>query len=111
LGVYGAGSAQILNTLKTLRRNGTNDRPLLLFYSPTHEDVCNSYSDTTPYMTTAKRFSTNVIEAMVYLDSILPKGINHKNTKNDFHFYFRKKKKDHMLFSWDYWMDLFGGIH
>lgn len=79
MGVYGAGSAQILNTIKTLRRNTTTDKPLLLFYSPTHEDVCNSYSDTVPYMTTAKRFSTNVIEAMVHLDTVLPKGWEMKN--------------------------------
>ena len=30
--------------------------------------------DTVPYMTTPKKFSTNVIETMVYLDNVLPRG-------------------------------------
>jgi len=52
-----------------------SDYPLLVIYAPFGDDVCNMHvEDTLAHMTTPEQFQINVIDALNYLDEILPPG-------------------------------------
>jgi len=57
----------------TLKRNQTLDHPLMLAYALVGNDVCNGHYGLGS-MTTPQEFYQNVIEALNYLDTILPAG-------------------------------------
>jgi len=74
LGVNGASSNKIINTVKAIARNATTDYPALAFYATIGDDVC-SQDKTLDRMTTPAQFYTNVVGVLNYLDSgILPMG-------------------------------------
>jgi acyloxyacyl hydrolase len=96
--VNGADTESILNIMKSLKRDPVKDQPMLVVYSLVGKginprknlkssysyfffkfqykgnDVCNGNPDTVNHMTKPKDFYNNVIQAMNYLDTMLPPG-------------------------------------
>ena len=72
--VNGARSESMIDIMKSLSRDPKNDVPLLVIYSLVGNDVCNGHPDTIEHMTTVEEMQKNVLTALTYLDTILPKG-------------------------------------
>ncbi|KYO43217.1 acyloxyacyl hydrolase isoform A [Alligator mississippiensis] len=70
----GGSSHNLLDLMKSLARDHVLDNPAIVIYSVIGNDVCNGRPDTVAYMTTPKQMHSNVMEALQYLDSHLPKG-------------------------------------
>lgn len=71
----GDSSNDLKETAKLVSRNQTTDHPMLLFYSPLGDDICNmDVQDPLSRMTTVPKFQANVLDALTTLDTILPKG-------------------------------------
>ena len=64
----------MLDIMKSLGRDPQNDVPLLVIYSLVGNDVCNGHPDTLDHMTTVEEMRANVLGALTYLDTVLPKG-------------------------------------
>jgi acyloxyacyl hydrolase len=60
--------------MKALSRNPDKDVPMLVIYSLVGNDVCNGHPDTIDHMTTVDEMYVNVMTALEYIDTILPKG-------------------------------------
>jgi acyloxyacyl hydrolase len=75
IAVNGARSGSMANEIvKTLARNATYDKPLLMSYALIGNDVCSPHPGT-GWMTTPQEFYTNVMNALNYLDNgVLPRG-------------------------------------
>ncbi|NXF70054.1 AOAH hydrolase, partial [Ciccaba nigrolineata] len=58
----------------SLARNQLLDNPAIVIYATIGNDVCNGNRDTLAHMTTPKEMLSNVVQALRYLDSCLPKG-------------------------------------
>uniref|UniRef100_A0A8D0KU88 Acyloxyacyl hydrolase n=1 Tax=Strix occidentalis caurina TaxID=311401 RepID=A0A8D0KU88_STROC len=58
----------------SLARNQLLDNPAIVIYATIGNDVCNGNRDTLAHMTTPKEMLSNVVQALRYLDSRLPKG-------------------------------------
>lgn len=75
IGVNGDSSNDVVDTVFTLARNQTTDHPMLVFYSPLGDDICNmDPQDPLEHMTTVPVFKQNVITALQSLDKIVPAG-------------------------------------
>lgn len=64
----------MINIMKSLARNPTDDTPMLVIYSLVGNDVCNGNPDTLNHMTTVEKMHENVMNTLTYLDTILPPG-------------------------------------
>jgi len=74
IAVNGAGSGKLAGIVPTVARNPTTDFPALTFYATIGDDVCSQHQDM-DHMTTPQEFYTNVMKALLYLDSgVLPTG-------------------------------------
>jgi len=74
IGVNGARSSSMKDQIMyTLHRNQTLDFPLMLVYALIGNDVCNPHFGL-EHMTTPEEFYSNVLDAVTYLDTILPSG-------------------------------------
>jgi len=74
IAVNGARSSSMASTImQTFSRNQTLDQPAFVGYALIGNDVCNGHH-TMETMTTPQEFYVNVINAMKYLDEILPPG-------------------------------------
>jgi len=74
IGVNGARSSSMKDQIMyTLKRNQTLDHPLLIAYALIGNDVCNGHYGLCS-MTTPQEFYQNVMDALVYLDTVLPFG-------------------------------------
>jgi len=75
IAVNGDNTNKIVDTVKLIHRNQETDYPAIVIYSPFGDDVCNmDVYDTISHMTTPAQFTTNVLTALNYLDTILPNG-------------------------------------
>lgn len=73
-GVNGARTSSMAsNIMYSLARDQQNDQPLNLMYALVGNDVCNGHPGMS-HMTTPDEFYANVVEAMNYLDTVLPAG-------------------------------------
>jgi acyloxyacyl hydrolase len=60
---------------KLVSRNQTTDHPMLLFYSPIGDDICNmDVKDPLKHMTNVTDFKSNVLNALQTLEGTLPPG-------------------------------------
>eukprot|EP01119_Soliformovum_irregulare_P005018 TRINITY_DN1632_c0_g1_i1.p1 TRINITY_DN1632_c0_g1~~TRINITY_DN1632_c0_g1_i1.p1 ORF type:complete len:586 (-),score=154.28 TRINITY_DN1632_c0_g1_i1:68-1615(-) len=73
IAVNGARSSSMLNIMKTLARNQTTDHPAFVSYALIGNDVCNGHYGMR-HMTTPEEFYSNVVSALEFLDTVLPKG-------------------------------------
>jgi len=74
LGLNGARVGSIdTDTIHTLARNQTIDRPVLMIYESVGNDVCTGHH-TTDRMTTPQEFASAVLDTLNQLDKVLPKG-------------------------------------
>jgi len=71
IGVNGARSGSMINIVKSMARNQKFDYPATVFYALIGNDVCHS-EPTTAVMTTPEEFKANVLQALEYLDTVLP---------------------------------------
>ncbi|CAF1649860.1 unnamed protein product [Adineta ricciae] len=89
IAVNGARTGAMIDIVKTLTRDPKRDVPLLVLYAVVGNDVCNGHPDTIDHMTKYDEMYTNVRTALMYLDTVLPKG-SHVLTAgliNGSHFY------------------------
>nr|XP_013803597.1 PREDICTED: acyloxyacyl hydrolase isoform X2 [Apteryx mantelli mantelli] len=70
----GGSSANFLDLIKSLSRNQLLDNPAIVVYATIGNDVCNGERDTLAHMTTPKQMLSNVMQALQFLNSHLPKG-------------------------------------
>lgn len=66
-------SAMASHIMQTMSRNQTTDQPAMLTYALIGNDVCNGHH-TMDTMTTPQEFYKNVVTALNYLDTTLPRG-------------------------------------
>ncbi|NWX87168.1 AOAH hydrolase, partial [Nothoprocta pentlandii] len=57
-----------------LARNQLLDNPTIVVYATIGNDVCNGERDTLAHMTTPKQMLSNVVQALQFLNTRLPKG-------------------------------------
>ncbi|XP_069676728.1 acyloxyacyl hydrolase-like isoform X2 [Periplaneta americana] len=70
----GASSYDGITYVKSLARNQTHDKPLLVMYGMYGNDICNRFSDALPNMTTPAEFYRNVMNVLNVLNTSLPFG-------------------------------------
>nr|XP_009677970.1 PREDICTED: acyloxyacyl hydrolase isoform X1 [Struthio camelus australis] len=80
----GGSSGNLLDLIKSLARNQLLDNPAIVLYATIGNDVCNGHlqlnargereRDTLAHMTTPKQMLSNVMRALQFLNSRLPKG-------------------------------------
>ncbi|XP_018418441.1 PREDICTED: acyloxyacyl hydrolase [Nanorana parkeri] len=69
------GSADNLKRyLRSLARSQEIDKPVAVFYGLIGNDVCNTHADTLKHMTTPAKMKADVMEDLLYLDTLLPNG-------------------------------------
>jgi len=74
LSVNGANSNDTLINMRLLRRNATEDHPLVVFYAMNGNDVCNWHHDTIPYMSSTKVMVDNLMKTVEFLNATVPRG-------------------------------------
>ncbi|XP_034985434.2 acyloxyacyl hydrolase [Zootoca vivipara] len=70
----GGSSNNVLELVKSLARSQQFDKPAFVIFSMIGNDVCNGYPDTVEHMTRPEQMRTNVMQALQYLNGLLPKG-------------------------------------
>lgn len=77
LGVNGARTGSMApadnGIVTSFSRDQQNDAPMLVIYALIGNDVCNGHPGSDS-MTTVQEFQANVLAALSYLDTVLPKG-------------------------------------
>jgi len=74
IGVNGARSSSMKDQIMyTLHRDQNTDYPMYLIYALIGNDVCNPHFGV-EHMTTPQEFYSNVVDALQYLDTVLPMG-------------------------------------
>jgi len=75
IAVNGARSGSMNSTIvRSISRDQEFDKPALVLYALIGNDVCNGHPDYWNRMTTPQQFYANVVAALDYLDTKLPKG-------------------------------------
>lgn len=71
IAVNGGSSGNTWGNIKALKRNQTDDYPLLMFMQLIGNDVC---SKSIEGMTKPAQFKQNILKLLNYLDTVVPKG-------------------------------------
>ncbi|XP_061196786.1 acyloxyacyl hydrolase-like [Saccostrea echinata] len=74
IAVNGARASSMADTIQfSLRRNITDDQPMIVFYALVGNDVCNGHHDTFNHMTTVEEMKNKSISTLNFLTKVLPK--------------------------------------